>query len=155
MKNGLAKRTPAIVCSPVLWLIVLSCLVGWNLAVGSENQSNEPDGGRKTLAVTNDNDLSAESTGGDTGKVFKVLSLQKSDRVLVVDSNRRMVSLREKAGNEVWSVDVTEKLKGHIAPGDKIRDVRIDDNRLLITVGKHSFATVELESGKVSFLGSD
>lgn len=153
--NRLVRKTPAIICSPIVCIVILSCLGGWNQAVGSESQDKNLNAGRNATTVTNDSNLSAESTESDTEKTFRVLPVQKLDRLLVVDSNRQMVSLREKVGKQVWSVNVTDKLKGHIAPGDKIRDVRIDDDRLFVTVGKHSFATVDLESGKVSFLGSD
>lgn len=154
-RNRALRRTSVGLCSLILSVISLSCFVGWYQAAACESQNNGLSVGSNTTEVTNHSRLSAKSRRGDTRKPFRVLPVQKPDQVLVVHSDRRTVSLRGKAGRQIWSVDVVEKLKGYIAPEDKIRDVRIDNDRILVTVGKHSFATVDLKSGKVNFLGSD
>jgi hypothetical protein len=87
-----------------------------------------------------------------------VVSLKnpKTGELFYVESNgRRLVSF-DKNGSVAWSVDVLDSLKNTPIVGQPvIRHLKLDRDRLTLTIGKHAYAEVEPATGNVSYLGAD
>lgn len=80
----------------------------------------------------------------------------KTKNLFYVESNgRRLVAFRED-GTVMWSVDVLNAIKVTPKLGQPvIRDLRLDQDRLLVTFAKHDHAEVQTNSGTTKYLGSD
>jgi len=87
-----------------------------------------------------------------------VVSLKdpQSGFLYYVESNGRRLVAFDKEGAVKWSTDVFDAGKFTPSTGAAvIREMSVRDGTLWITCGKHSWAKVNLKSGKVEFAGSD
>jgi len=72
-----------------------------------------------------------------------------------VEADGRTVTAVDRDGKIRWSVDVIAE-RGEPFVGDPlIRDVKVEQERVNVVFGKHSFASIDIETGKVSYLGAD
>ena len=80
----------------------------------------------------------------------------KTGNLFYVESNGRRIVAFNKDGTVLWNVDVLEALPTiQFVGAPVVRDLRLDRGHLAITIAKHAYAEVELQSGKVKFLGAD
>ena len=87
-----------------------------------------------------------------------VISLKdpKSEIIFYVESNGRRLVALDKNGTVEWNVDVVESAKSSTGVGPQvIRDLKLGKGRVHVTFAKHSFADVQIDSGKATYLGSD
>jgi len=87
-----------------------------------------------------------------------VISLKdpKTGITLYVESNgRRLVGFNDDGG-VMWSVDVLDAVKIKASPGQPvIRHLRLEGDHLWVTIGKSDTTKVQIETGKVQYIGSD
>ena len=80
----------------------------------------------------------------------------KSGAIFYVESNGRILVKFDKDGAIAWSVDVMDTLKGERLVGQPvIRDLKLDHDKLTVTIGKHAYVEVAGASGKCTYLGAD
>ncbi len=74
-----------------------------------------------------------------------------------VDSSKRVVSLQDKSGKILWSVNVADKINQNIYGNSEIREIKFDESgdNLNVIVGKHTYVTINSKDGKCLFKGSD
>ena len=78
-----------------------------------------------------------------------------SGAVASVDSTGKIVSLTDGDGKLRWSVDVIHGTEKHLADSACVRSVGFDHGQVMVVFGKHSFASIDPATRKVTYLGSD
>jgi len=87
-----------------------------------------------------------------------VISLKdpKTGIIFYVESNGRTLVAFNIDGRVMWSVDVLDAVKIKASPGQPvIRHLRLEGDHLWVTFGKSDTAKVQIETGKVQYIGSD
>jgi hypothetical protein len=80
----------------------------------------------------------------------------KTGMIFYVESNGRRLVAFNRAGRVQWSVDVLDAIHMTATVGRPvIRHLRLGDGHLWVTFGKSDTAEVEIETGKVRYIGSD
>lgn len=74
---------------------------------------------------------------------------------LYLDDNAQILTAQSKDGKTLWSVDVIKECGAPAVGEPKIRNVTIQKRNVNVVFGKHSFATVDLESGEIEYQGAD
>jgi hypothetical protein len=72
----------------------------------------------------------------------------------VKDDNRTLVA-KDKQGKVLWEVDVIKKAGAPTVGQPVIRHMTLKDGKVTVVYGKHSFADIDLKSGKLLASGSD
>jgi hypothetical protein len=80
----------------------------------------------------------------------------KTENLFYVESNgRRMVAFK-KDGTVMWSVDMLDAIKVTPRIGQPvIRHLKLDEDRILVTIAKHDHAEIQTTSGTTKYLGAD
>jgi hypothetical protein len=87
-----------------------------------------------------------------------VISLKdpKTGMIFYVESNGRRLVGFNNDGRVMWTVDVLDAVKIKASLGQPvIRHLRLEDDHLWVTFGKSHTAKVQIETGKVQYIGSD
>ena len=80
----------------------------------------------------------------------------KTETIFYVESNGRRLVAFKKDGTIVWTVDVLETTKVTPKTGQPvIRHLNLAKDQLQVVFGKHDFAEVQINSGKMKYVGSD
>jgi hypothetical protein len=98
-----------------------------------------------------------ESGAKDEKQNSSTIKDSRSGKAAIVDSTRKILTLRSQDGKALWSTNVVDAVKGHVNGAAQIRHVQFGSHgtNLLVTVGKHSSVNVDIQNGKCTFLGSD
>ena len=85
--------------------------------------------------------------------------VQQAERMqdvnIEVESDGRTVTALDRDGKAKWSVDVIAECGVPDVGEPVIRDIKIEGTQVRVVFGKHSFASIDIETGQVTFLGSD
>lgn len=101
------------------------------------------------IIVTNQTADNPTNTLNDAGCFFKTIIDNKSGQYAIVNPDRRIVLLKNKDGSVIWSAVV-------VAPGESEIGVLIfEKNRLFAVVGRHTYFSIDMKTGKVTPQGSD
>jgi hypothetical protein len=87
-----------------------------------------------------------------------VISLKdpKTGMMFYVESSGRRLVGFNRDGRVMWNVDVLDAAKIKAGPGQQvIRHLRLEGDHLWVTFGKSDTAKVQIETGKVQYIGSD
>jgi len=85
-----------------------------------------------------------------------VVNDPKSGASATIDSTKKIISLTDKDGKKVWSVNVIEEMGQPPFVGKpEIRYVSFSNSNLTAIVGKHTFISIDTRTGKVTVQGSD
>lgn len=112
--------------------------------------------GPTTKPVSTQSNTAESSTITNQSKsLFKVITDVQSGQYAVVDSSRRYVTLKDKNGNVIWSVDVVKPVETMPSVGErKIYSMRLRGDELIVTVGKDLLG-VNKRSGKITYYGAN
>jgi hypothetical protein len=79
----------------------------------------------------------------------------KSKKVIYFVENDLQTISAYKNGKLDWKTNVISVCGKPTSGKSEIRYIKLEENKLLITYGKHSYAEVNTENGKAKFLGED
>ena len=75
--------------------------------------------------------------------------------IYFVDSDYQTLIAFDTEKNLKWKVNIIEKCGEPAVGKPEIRYFKLNENVIEIVFGKHDFANVDLETGKVTYLGAD
>jgi len=78
----------------------------------------------------------------------------KDDIVYYVENNLKILTAYENDRIK-WRINILKACGNPDVGAYEIRFIRLKGNKIFITFGKHSFASVNIDNGKVECLGSD
>ena len=85
----------------------------------------------------------------------KITTDQQSGQYALVNANRDTVTLKDKAGNTIWSTNIIEGIKSKILQGERIiRGIQVYEGDLYVSVGR-GFVVVDLKTGKVKGIATN
>jgi len=85
----------------------------------------------------------------ETQNLFRTIVDENSGKYSVADTNKEVVTLKDKTGEVIWSINVAEKLKTDPNPklrGRKIEGIQLHNGDLWITVGR-GYVIIDLKTG--------
>jgi hypothetical protein len=81
--------------------------------------------------------------------------LTKALNVYYVEDDLQTVTAYEKENKKIWTLNIIKVLGKPKVGKPIIRFIKLSQNTLHVTYGKHSFAEIDLRNGKVISSGSD
>ena len=80
---------------------------------------------------------------------------QDSNTTVTVEADGRTVTARDAQGQELLRVDMLEKCGTPAVGNPVVRNVSLEQGKIHVVMGKHTFAVIDLESKSVECTGSD
>lgn len=110
--------------------------------------------------------IAESSSEHDTKELKKTKQVKDTEKeILIIDSHTgitvqvkpggRVLAAKDKNGKAMWSVDIIAKCGVPAVGKPIIRNLSVKDNKINVVFGKHSFASIDIETGQVDFLGAD
>jgi hypothetical protein len=101
-------------------------------------------------------DISKISTDRELNFAFTDKRGIKADNgiIYVVERDGQTLTAYDKT-NIKWTVNIIETCRRPKVGKSEIRYIKLTEDKILITFGKHDFASVDIEGGKVKCLGAD
>ena len=84
---------------------------------------------------------------------LKILD-KKTNIIYFVEDNGEILSAI-KDNNKMWSANIIKECGKPLVGSPKIRHIEKKEDNIIVTFGKHSFAKIDIISGKIEFIGSD
>jgi hypothetical protein len=78
-----------------------------------------------------------------------------SKTTVTVEADGRVVAAHDAQGQELLRVDMIEKCGTPAVGSPVVRDVSLEQGKIHVVMGKHTFAVIDLESKSVECTGSD
>ena len=87
---------------------------------------------------------------------LKVVVNSQNGSYAIVNAGKNIVTLKTSDDKIIWPVDVVKVWGDAMITGaKKIRDLRLSDNNLFVTLGKHSYITIDIRTGAPKVFGAD
>jgi hypothetical protein len=86
-------------------------------------------------------------------KEINHLSKDKNTSYYVEKNGEILNALRGE--RNIWSINIIEECGKPEVGTPKIRNIELKEDKIIVTFGKHDFASVDAQSGEVKCLGSD
>ncbi len=95
------------------------------------------------------------NTNWEVGGFFKTITDPQSGQYAIVNSNKAIVTWRDKNGKVIWSADIVGSMPRDIKTlGDAVTGMEFTNNELLVWVGFSGFS-LDKQTGKITYLGTD
>lgn len=79
---------------------------------------------------------------------------QVNNAIYFVEDNGEILSAI-KDNKKMWSANIIKECDKPLVGLPRIRHIEQEEDKIIVTFGKHSFAKVDINSGKIEFIGSD
>jgi hypothetical protein len=135
-----------------LRFLILGCLI---IAVGFLSFYFLQAPARHFLAQHSGKSGNSKNTSDQSAEFYKVITDPQTGQYAVVNSNKEIVSLKDKAGNTIWTINVIEATSKYPILGDReIRSMQFDSMELVVRVGKANIQ-IDKQTGKIIRWGQD
>ena len=84
-----------------------------------------------------------------------VASDASSGTSLYLDDSAQILTAESRDGKTLWSANVIKECGVPAVGEPKVRSVSVQMGKVNVVFGKHSFATVDLKSGRIEYQGAD
>ncbi len=106
-----------------------------------------------TWTISPDNEWGFQNLRADSSKQLRILD-DNINVYYIVEKDREVLSAI-KNGEERWSSNIIKMCGKPLVGTPKIRHIELKEDKIVVTFGKHDFASVDARTGKVTYLGSD
>ena|ERR1700722_1440552 len=90
-----------------------------------------------------------------TNDFYKTIIDKQSGQYAIVSQNKKIVTLKDKSNNVIWSTNVIQALRTVPMSGErKINSMEIINGDLVVTVSR-GYALIDKRTGEVKWIGSD
>lgn len=136
-------------CSCVLLAVVLAGSV-----ILGKRESNLHSTVKQAAPVSAEGSKSRPNTT-EKGVPVPISGVADANSGVKVEWEGRTVTAVGSDGKVKWSVDVIARCGVPFVGSPVIRNVQVQGDRVIVVFGKHSEASINLESGEVHYLGAD
>jgi hypothetical protein len=95
------------------------------------------------------------SPSNATNGFYKIITDQELGKYAIVNTSKNVVTLKDKAGNIIWSTNVVAAIKSVPMSGErKINSMNMIDGDIVVTVSR-AFVRIDKKTGEIKSHGSD
>ena len=97
------------------------------------------------------------NTVNETGNLYRTIVEESSGKHAVSDSNKEVVTLKDKTDKVIWSINIAERLKAETNPrlrGRKIEGIQVYKGDLWVSVGR-GYAVIDIKTGELKGIASN